>query len=150
MPATESAFTASDPEFETKVRESFARQRMMSTLGARLARVAPGEVDVEIAHDERLVQQNGFLHAGALASVADSANGYAAFTLAPAGSDVLAVEFKINLLAPARARRFVAEARVLRAGRTLTVCRADVWGVGEGERELVATMLSTIIVRSVR
>ena len=93
MPATEPAFVAADPRFESKVRESFARQRMMSTLGARLVRVAPGEVDVEVAHDERLVQQNGFLHAGALASVADSANGYAAFTLAPAGTDVLAVEF---------------------------------------------------------
>ena len=150
MPATESLFTARDPEFETKVRESFARQRMMSTLGARLVHVAPGEVDVEFAHDERLSQQNGFLHAGALASAADSANGYAAFTLAPVGTDVLAVEFKINLLAPARARRFVAQARVLRSGRTLTVCRADVWAIAGEERELVATMLSTIIVRPVR
>ena len=135
---------------EGRIRESFGRQRHMATLGVTIAHIGPGEVHLAMPYDERFCQQNGFLHAGALASVADSANGYAAFTLAPAGSDVLAVEFKINLLAPARARRFVAEGRVLRAGRTLTVCRADVWGVDEGERELVATMLSTIIVRPVR
>ena len=150
MPATESTFTASDPQFEAKVRESFARQHMMGTLGARIVHVAPGEIDLELGHDERFVQQNGFMHAGALASVADSANGYAAFTLAPAGTDVLAVEFKINLLAPARAKRFVAQGRVLRAGRTLTVCRADVFGIDGDARELVATMQSTIIVRPTR
>ncbi len=141
-----------DPEFETKVRDSFARQAMMSSLGARIVHVAPGEIDLAFAHDPRFAQQNGFLHAGALASIADSACGYAAFTLAPKDTDVLAVEFKINLLAPARAARFLAQGRVLRAGRTLTVCRADVYGLGarDDERELVATMQSTIIVRSVR
>jgi uncharacterized protein (TIGR00369 family) len=150
MPATRTPLTAPDPRFETKVRESFERQTMMRSLGARIARVAPGEVDLEFGYDARYAQQNDFMHAGALASVADSANGYAAFTLAPPGTDVLAVEFKINLLAPARAKRFVAQARVLRAGRTLTVCRADVFGAEGDERELVATMLSTIIVRSTR
>jgi uncharacterized protein (TIGR00369 family) len=92
-------------------------------------------------------QQNGHLHAGAVASVADSANGYAAYTLAPSDSDVLAVEFKINLLAPARGVGFLACARVLRPGRTLTVCQADVFTTGTTERTLIATMLSTIIVR---
>lgn len=120
----------------------------MTLLGATLVRVAPGEVDLGFASRPDLVQQNGFLHAGVLAAVADSANGYAAFTLAPAGTDVLAVEFKINLLSPARAPRFEARGRVLRAGRTLTVCQADVFGLTEnGDEERVATMLSTIIVR---
>lgn len=120
----------------------------MTTLGARLVHVAPGEVDLAFDSRPDLLQQNGFLHAGVLSAVADSANGYAAFTLAPAGTDVLAVEFKINLLAPARAPSFVARGRVLRAGRTLTVCRADVFeGEDEGARAtLVATMQSTIIV----
>jgi uncharacterized protein (TIGR00369 family) len=128
----------------------------MTLLGARLVHVAPGEVDLAFDARPDLLQQNGYLHAGAVAAVADSANGYAAFTLAPAGTDVLAVEFKINLLAPARAPSFVARGRVLRAGRTLTVCRADVWGLdgmagGSGPVEdLVATMQSTILVRPLR
>lgn len=124
----------------------------MTTLGARLAHVAPGEVDLAFDLRADLVQQNGFVHAGAIAAVADSACGYAAFTLAPAGADVLAVEFKINLLAPARAPRFVARGRVVRAGRTLTVCRADVFGLPDtgGDETLVATMQSTIIVLASR
>ena len=131
------------------VRDSFARQAFMATLGARLLRVAPGEVDIGAGHADALTQQNGFLHAGAVASLADSANGYAAFSLAPAGHDVLAVEFKINLLAPARGERFEARGRVLRPGRTLTVCSCDVVALdGRGE-ELVATMLSTLIIRPV-
>lgn len=143
----DSNFPARNPDFEAVVRESFARQPMMSTLGAELVHVAPGAVDVAFAHSAAFTQQNGFLHAGALTSIADSACGYAAFTLAVPDTDVLAVEFKINLLAPARAPRYVAEARVLRPGRTLTVCRADVFGEERGGRTLVATMLSTIITR---
>ena len=138
--------TPQDPAWEARVRESFGRQRHMATLGVTIERLAPGEADLAFPHDERFTQQNGFLHAGAVASVADSANGYAAYSLAPPDTDVLAVEFKINLLAPARGERFVACGRVLRAGRTLTVCRADVFAVG-AERAMVATMLSTIIVR---
>jgi len=123
----------------------------MTTLGASLSHVAPGEVDLAFAARPDLVQQNGFVHAGVLAAIADSACGYAAFSLAPAGCDVLAVEFKINLLAPARAPRFVARGRVLRAGRTLTACRADVFGIDDdGAEVLVAAMQATIIVRSVR
>jgi uncharacterized protein (TIGR00369 family) len=133
-----------NPDFERVVRESFARQSLMATLGAVLERVAPGEVDVAVPFHAAHCQQNGFLHAGVLASVADSACGYAALTLAAPGQDVLAVEFKINLMRPARAARFVARARVLRAGKTLTVSRADVFGEAD---ELVATMLSTVISR---
>lgn len=119
----------------------------MALLGARLSRVYPGAVDIELPYSPRLCQQNGFLHAGAVSSIADSANGYAAFTLAPEDTDVLAVEFKINLLAPARGERFLASGRVLRAGRTLTVCQADVFGFSGDARALVAVMLSTIIIR---
>jgi uncharacterized protein (TIGR00369 family) len=88
---------------ESRIRESFGRQRHMATLGVTIAHIGPGEVHLAMPYDERFCQQNGFLHAGAIASVADSANGYAAYTLAPPDTDVLAVEFKINLLEPARA-----------------------------------------------
>ena len=140
-------WTPRNPAFAEVVRESFGRQGMMTTLGAEIVHLAPGEVDLRAPFSGAFGQQNGFWHAGAVASLADSANGYAAFSLAPAGADVLAVEFKINLLAPARGDTFVARGRVLRPGRTLTVCAADVFGVTGGESVLVATMLSTIIVR---
>ena len=140
-------FRPSNPDYDAVVRESFACQTFMATLGVTIARLAPGEVDLRLPYDPALCQQNGFLHAGAIASVADSANGYAALSLAPPGTDVLAVEFKINLLAPARGSEFLACGRVLRAGRTLTVCLADVRAVDGATRTTIATMLSTIIVR---
>jgi uncharacterized protein (TIGR00369 family) len=136
-----------DPAYEARVRESFSRQTHMATLGAEIAFIEPGEVHLAFPFAEHFCQQNGFMHAGAIASVADSANGYAAYTLTPPDTDVLAVEFKINLLAPARGTRFLACGRVLRPGRTLTVCQADVFTTGAAERTLLATMLSTIIVR---
>src|SRR5690242_9900068 len=138
-----------NPQFEAMVRDSFARQPLMATLGARIAHIAPGEVDVAADYASALCQQNGYLHAGALASLADTANGYAAFSLGPAGSDVLAVEFKINLLAPARGERFEARGRVVRPGRTLTVCLCDVVAFEGGQESVVATMLSTLIIRPV-
>jgi uncharacterized protein (TIGR00369 family) len=143
-------FVPKNPSFEAAVRESFSRQGLMTTLGAHLELVAPGEVHVAFAHAAALTQQNGFVHAGAISSVADSACGYAAFTLAAEGTDVLAVEFKISLLAPASAPAFVARARVLRSGRTLTTCAADVYGRSPEGEVLVATMLSTVIVRPAR
>src|SRR5687767_12035037 len=106
-----------NPLFEAVIRASFARQTMMATLGARLEFVGPGEVHIALSHADSITQQNGFVHAGAIASIADSACGYAAFTLAPADTDVLAVEFKINLMSPARAPAFIARGRVLRSGR---------------------------------
>jgi uncharacterized protein (TIGR00369 family) len=136
-----------NPDFESAIRESFASQSLMATLGISIERIAPGEVDLRLPYSPAACQQNGYMHAGAIASVADSANGYAAYSLAPAGTDVLAVEFKINLLAPAQGSQFLARGRVLRAGRTLAVCQADVFATGGAESLLVATMLSTIIVR---
>jgi uncharacterized protein (TIGR00369 family) len=110
-----------DPAYEARVRESFSRQSHMATLGAEIVFIAPGEVHLSFPFAAQFCQQNGFMHAGAIASVADSANGYAAYTLARPDTDVLAVEFKINLLAPARGAGFLACGRVLRPGRTLTV-----------------------------
>jgi len=138
-----------DPAYEARVRESFARQSHMATLGASIVFIAPGEVHLALPFAPQFCQQNGYLHAGAITSVADSASGYAAYTLGPPDTDVLAVEFKINLLAPAKGEGFLACAQVLRPGRTLTVCRADVFATGMSERVLVATMLSTVIVHPV-
>jgi uncharacterized protein (TIGR00369 family) len=140
-------FTPQNPEFATAVRASFGRQSFMATLGATIDRLEPGAVDLRLPYSPGLCQQNGYVHAGAIASVADSANGYAACTLAPPGTDVLAVEFKINLLAPARGSHFIVSGRVVRPGRTLTVCLAEVFAHGRDEPALVATMLSTIIIR---
>ena len=136
-------------DYAAVVRDSFARQPVMATIGARLARVAPGEVDIAMDFAPSLCQQNGYLHAGVVSTIADSANGYAAYSLAPAGTDVLAVEFKINLMAPAKGERFEARGRVLRPGRTLTVCLAEVVGFEDGNESVVATMLSTLIIRPV-
>jgi uncharacterized protein (TIGR00369 family) len=147
LPLTGDEFVPKNPAFEQAVRESFSRQTMMATLGARIERLVPGEVHLGLPFPAGLCQQNGYLHAGAVASVADSANGYAAYTLAPPDTDVLAVEFKINLLAPAQGSSFLACGRVLRPGRTLTVCQAEVFALEGSERLLIATMLSTIIVR---
>lgn len=138
-------FEPRNPAYEAHVRESFGRQAFMATLGARLLRIEPGEVEIEFAHRAELTQQHGFLHAGAVAAVLDSACGYAAFTLMPPEAGVLAVEFKINLLAPAKGARFVARGRVIRPGRTLTVCSGEVLDVSGEEAQPIATMLSTIM-----
>jgi uncharacterized protein (TIGR00369 family) len=134
-----------DPEFEARVRESFARQGFMSTLGARLAAVAPGAVDVELPVADALTQQHGYLHAGAVAAAMDTACGYAALTLMDEDAAVLTVEFKVDLLEPAAGERVVARGRVLRAGRTLTVCRAEAAALDGGAERHVATMSATMI-----
>ena len=134
-----------DADSDRRVRESFQRQRFMTTIGARLTRVAPGEVDIEVPMRDDLLQQHGFMHAGVMASAADSACGYAALTLMPPGVAVLSIEFKINLLAPAAGDRVLARARVLRAGRTITVCRADVIAFAASDERLVASMVATMM-----
>ena len=140
-------FTPSDPDFERRVRESFARQRLMQTIGAELVTIRPGEVEIALSFRPDLTQQHGYLHAAALAAIADSACGYAALSLMPEGTEVLSVEFKMNLLAPARGDRFVARSRVLRPGRTLTVCVAEVFGQREQDEEerIIAAMQATMI-----
>ena len=130
-----------------RVRASFARQGAMATLGADLVAVAAGHVAIALAIEPRLSQQNGFLHAGVVVAALDSACGYAALTLMPSDSEVLSVEFKVNLLAPARGHRLVAEGEVVRAGRTLSVCRGEAYAEEEAERVHVATMLATMVRR---
>ena len=143
------AFEPRDPAYAERVRESFARQRFMTTLGASLDRVVPGEVTIALPFAEPLTQQHGFLHAGAVASVVDSACGYAALTLMPPGAAVLSIEFKVNMLAPAAGRRFLAVGRVRRAGRTITVCEGELRSFADGdggdEGKLVALMQGTMM-----
>ena len=117
----------------------------MHTLGASLIRVEPGIVEIELPYQTGLTQQHGFIHAGVIASVLDSACGYAAFSLMAADAAVLSVEFKVNLLAPAIGERLVARAEVKRAGRTVTVCSADAFAITGEQSKLVATMLGTMI-----
>ena len=136
----------SDPNFEQRVRASFDKQRLMQTIGARVDVVAPGRVELRLPFREDLTQQHGFLHAGTIAAVADSACGYAALTLMPADAAVLSIEFKVNMLAPAKGEAIVARGEVIRAGRTVTVCRADVVSITNGEEKLVAAMQGTMMV----
>lgn len=138
-------FTPSDPDFEARVRASFDRQAFMATIGATLSRVEPGEIEIRLPIRPNLTQQHGFVHAGAVASIADSACGYAAASLMPADTGVLAVEFKINLMAPAAGEQLIARGRVIRAGRTLSVCQADVVAVSEGVEKPVAILTATIM-----
>lgn len=138
-------FTPLDPDYEARVRASFERQGLMATLGASLARVEPGAIEIRLPIQPGITQQHGFVHAGAVASIADSACGYAAFSLMSADSGVLAVEFKINLMAPAAGELLIARGRVLRAGRTLNVCQADVVAVDGGVERTVALLTATIM-----
>jgi len=132
-------------DFEKRVRESFARQEFMRTLGAEMREVQPGSVEIHFPFAPSLTQQNRFVHAGAITSILDSACGYAALSMAPEDHDVLSVEFKVNLLAPAVGEDFCARAHVKRAGMTLTVCTADAFASKSGQEKLVATMLATIV-----
>ena len=134
-----------NPHFEQVVRNSFAAQQLMKTIGARLARVDAGEIEIRVPFRPDLTQQHGLLHAGVVTSVLDSACGYAALSLMPAGVGVLTVEFKTNLLAPARGEELIARGRVVRAGRTITVCQAEAAMLADEVEAPVATMLSTIM-----
>jgi uncharacterized protein (TIGR00369 family) len=127
------------------VRESFARQGLMKHLGAELTALRLGACEIRVAHRPELTQQHGYFHAGVTASIADSASGYAAYSLVPADSSVLTVEYKINLVAPAQGEFLIARGRVLRSGRTLKICAADVFAVNGAEEILCATSLSTIM-----
>ena len=132
-------------EAEARVRASFSRQGLMRHLGAVLAEVAQGRVSIRLPFRAELTQQHGFFHAGSTSAIADSAGGYAGFTLFPADSSVLTIEFKINLLAPARGDYLEAVGSVVRSGRTLTICQLEVFAVTAAERTLVALGQQTLM-----
>lgn len=133
----------SDPT--PRITDSFAKQRFMATLGATLTRVTEGEVELAVPYSEALTQQHGYLHAGAIASMLDTACGYAALTTMPEGAGVLSIEFKTNLLAPARGESFRFVGQVLKAGRTITVCEGRAWARDGHNEKLVATMTCTLM-----
>ena len=132
-------------DFADRVRDSFARQGAMQTLGASLGLVAPGAVDIELPWAVGLTQQHGFLHAGMVATALDSACGYAGFTLMAADAAVLTIEFKINLLAPAKGESFRMVGTVIKPGRTVTVCEGHAYAIDGGQEKLIATMGCTLM-----
>jgi uncharacterized protein (TIGR00369 family) len=134
-----------DVDFAARVRASFARQAFMAHLGARLTRIEAGICDIAVEHDVRLTQQHGYFHGGVMASLADSAAGYAAYSLMPADATVLTVEYKLNLLRPGQGERLVARAQVLKPGRTLTVVRAEVFAQQGAGETLCLTSLQTLM-----
>jgi len=139
-------FAPVDPDYEERVRASFARQGAMRLLGARLLALGPGFCAVELPYWEDLTQQHGYIHAGIVSAIVDSAGGYAGFTLFPRDASVLTVEYKVNLLAPASGERLIAEARVVKPGRTLAVTRGEVYAEAGEKRTLCALMQQTLIV----
>jgi uncharacterized protein (TIGR00369 family) len=135
-----------NPSFIEEIRESFARQSVMRLIGAELGTIEPGIIEINLPYSRNLVQQHGYVHAGIITTIVDSACGYAAYSLMPAGSEVLSVEFKANFLRPARGHHFIARGEVVKPGRTLTVVRGEVFGSSEdGKQELIATMQGTMM-----
>jgi uncharacterized protein (TIGR00369 family) len=138
-------FSPANPDFEQRTRASFARQGAMGLIGAVLEKVEPGRVEISLAFRPDLSQQHGFFHAGIISTIADTAGGYAGFTLFPPDSGVLTVEFKVNLIAAAEGDRAIAVGQVLRSGRTLTVCHLDAFVEKDGKRVHCATGLQTLM-----
>lgn len=128
-----------------RIRDSFARQGLMATLGASLGHIAPGAVEIVMTPSPAISQQHGFVHAGAVSAIADSAAGYSALSLMPEGAGVLTTEFKINLVAPAVGERIVARGRVVKPGRTLTLTQAEVFAISNGQEKLIALLTATMM-----
>ncbi len=142
----QATFTPADPDWDAKVRDSFARQGAMATIGARIVHLEPGHAHIAVDHAEAIAQQHGYVHGGVVGMIADSAGGYAGFSMMPAGASVLTVEYKMNLLAPADGQTILAKGRVLKPGRTLVVAQVDVFAHKNGQTKLCATMLQTLMV----
>jgi len=140
-----SQFEPRDPDFKTRVKQSFSEQKVMQTINASLAAVEAGRVEIEIPYQLELTQQDGFIHAGISSTIMDSACGYAAFTLMPAEARVLTIEFKINLLAPAAGDHFSAVGQVRKPGRSLFVAEAELFARSDGTDKLIATMTGTLM-----
>ena len=143
---TERVFVPKDPDYGERVRASFARQGAMRLIGARLDEVAPGYCRISLVPRPEVAQQHGYVHAGVVSAIVDTAGGYAGFSLFPHGASVLTVEFKVNLLAPAKGDRLVAEGYVVKPGRTLCITRGEVHAEHGGKRTLVAIMQQTLMV----
>lgn len=139
------AFEAKDPDFEQRVRDSFARQQVMGFLGATLDDVAPGFAQISLLYREELSQQHGFFHGGIVGTIADSAAGYAGYTLMPRDASVLTVEYKLNLMAPADGDRLVARGRVIRPGRNLVVTEADIFALKADQERHCGVLLQTLM-----
>ena len=138
-------FQAKDPAYAQRVQASFDRQKVMALLGAHVSRLAPGECEIQLPYRADLTQQHGYFHGGIIGTIADSAGGYAAFTLMPHDSSVLTVEYKMNLLAPGDGELLVARGKVLKAGRSLVVARVDAVMIKGGQETLCATLLQTLM-----
>lgn len=135
-----------DPHFADRVRQSFEKQAAMAHIGASLGEVSPGYVEIHLPFSPNLTQQHGYLHAGIIGTIADSAGGYAAMTLMPTTASVLSIEYKLNLMRPGVGERFVAQGQVVRAGKTITVCQVEVFGIsGDEEPKLCAMMQMTLM-----
>ena len=138
-------FTATDPDFAERVRKSFDAQGIMDHIGATLTLIEPGVCEIELPYSDAVSQQHGFFHGGVIGTIADSAGGYAAFGLMDAEDGILTVEYKLNLMAPADGDLLVARGQVVRAGRTLTVARAEVGVVKNGVEVACAAMQQTLM-----
>src|SRR6266705_3817276 len=138
-------FIPSNPNYEEQVKIGFARQNVMNTIGAYLKKIAPGQVEIDLSFREDLTQQYGYLHAGIVTIVADSACGFAAYSLMPEDSGVLTVEYKVNFISPARGEKFTATGRVIKPGRTLTVCAGEVVAIDREVSKTIAVIQTTIM-----
>lgn len=138
-------FEAKDPDFEARVRSSFERQGIMGHIGATLDDVAPGYCEIRLGYGPELSQQHGYFHGGIIGTIADSAAGYAGYSLMPADSSVLTVEYKLNLMSPAEGEMMIARGHVIKAGRTLVITRADVSIIKDRQDKLCATLLQTLM-----
>jgi uncharacterized protein (TIGR00369 family) len=139
------SFEARDPDWEAKVRKSFARQAVMKLIGAQLTGLSPGRCEIRLPYRDDLIQQHGYFHAGIISTIVDSAGGYAGFSLMPAGAGVLSVEFKINLLSPGDGELLIATGEVLKPGKTLVIARGEVYVVKDGKTTHCATMQQTLM-----
>ena len=133
------------PDYQAKVKKSFADQAVMKTIGASIEAIGAGEIEIEFPYQSSLTQQNGFIHAGIVSTVLDSACGYAAFSLMPEDTSVLTIEFKVNLLSPAKGDRFRGYGKVKKAGRTISVAEAELYAFSDQGKKLVATMVGTLM-----
>jgi uncharacterized protein (TIGR00369 family) len=139
------AFEVKNPVWEIRVKETFAEQGVMGLLGAQLHSMPPGYCEISLAYKPQLSQQNGFFHGGIIGTIADTAGGFAGFSLMPANSSVLTVEYKLNLMAPAEGEKIVARAKVVKSGRTLTITDTDVFVIKNGKETQCAKSLQTLI-----